>query len=138
MTPDRVFLDTAFILGLINRDDQYHATSRRLHPVLRSARIWTTESVLTEVGNACGFSHRQEAGLFVDRLFTTTNVRVENVTTPLFRDALTLYRSRSDKDWGMTDCISFTLMAKEGLIAALTPDRHFVQAGFRALMLEES
>lgn len=138
MSPDRVFLDTAFILGLINRDNQYHATSRRLHPVVRSARIWTTESVLTEVGNACGPSHRQEAGRFVDRLFSTSNVRVENVTTLLFREALALYRSRSDKDWGMTDCISFTLMAREGLTAALTPDRHFIQAGFRALMLEGS
>jgi predicted nucleic acid-binding protein len=52
-------------------------------------------------------------------------------------DALELYRGRSDKDWGMTDCASFVVMAENGISDALTADQHFKQAGFRPLMLEE-
>ncbi len=37
-------------------------------------------------------------------------------------------------DWGITDCISFVGMHREGTYDALTADHHFVQAGFRALL----
>jgi predicted nucleic acid-binding protein len=41
-----------------------------------------------------------------------------------------------DKEWGMTDCISFIVMPDMGVIDALTTDDHFRQAGFRALLIE--
>jgi len=44
----------------------------------------------------------------------------------------------SDKEWSLTDCISFVLMKQEGVTEALTADAHFVQAGFKALLLENS
>lgn len=47
-----------------------------------------------------------------------------------------MFRSRMDKAWSRTDCLSFVVMQQHGLTDALTADQHFVQAGFRALMLE--
>jgi len=47
---------------------------------------------------------------------------------------LTLYGNRADKAWSLTDCISFAVMAEEGLSDGLTGDRHFEQAGFHALL----
>jgi len=41
-----------------------------------------------------------------------------------------------DKEWGLTDCISFIVMGDPGLTDALTADEHFEQAGFRALLRE--
>jgi predicted nucleic acid-binding protein len=55
----------------------------------------------------------------------------------LFAAALERIRARSDKDWGLTDCASFVAMEERGLSEALTPDDHFVQAGFRALLRED-
>ena len=49
---------------------------------------------------------------------------------------LQLYENRADKAWGLTDCLSFVVMQEQGLTEAVTSDRHFRQAGFRALMLE--
>jgi hypothetical protein len=51
-----------------------------------------------------------------------------------FRDALSLYAERSDKDWGLTDCSSFQIMVRKRLTAAISYDRHFEQAGFQALL----
>jgi len=42
--------------------------------------------------------------------------------------------ARNDKDWSLTDCISFIVMEEHGITEALTGDRHFEQAGFRALL----
>jgi predicted nucleic acid-binding protein len=49
--------------------------------------------------------------------------------------AMTLFQSRSDKEWGLTDCLSFVIMEREGVTQALTADVHFRQAGFEALLL---
>jgi predicted nucleic acid-binding protein len=51
--------------------------------------------------------------------------------------AVELFRTRSDKSWSLTDCLSFVVMQEEQLSDALTPDHHFRQAGFRALLIEE-
>jgi predicted nucleic acid-binding protein len=52
----------------------------------------------------------------------------------LFEAGLSLYESRSDKDWSLTDCISFVVMERQGCSEALTGDHHLIQAGFRALL----
>lgn len=36
--------------------------------------------------------------------------------------------------WSLTDCSSFIVMEERGLADAMTADRHFEQAGFRALL----
>jgi len=36
----------------------------------------------------------------------------------------------------LTDCVSFTLMRDRGITEAATADEHFVQAGFRALLID--
>jgi hypothetical protein len=51
---------------------------------------------------------------------------------------LSLYLQRRDKDWSLTDCISFAAMQEEGLTEALTGDHHFEQAGFTVLLRGEN
>jgi len=45
------------------------------------------------------------------------------------------YRTRPDKDWSLTDCLSFVVMEQRHLTEALTTDSHFEQAGLKAMML---
>jgi predicted nucleic acid-binding protein len=52
----------------------------------------------------------------------------------LLQRGLHLFAGRPDKNWSLTDCISFVVMQDEGLIEALTADAHFEQAGFKALL----
>ena len=47
---------------------------------------------------------------------------------------LELFGARPDKDWSLTDCISFAVMRERELTEALTADGNFTQAGFVALL----
>jgi predicted nucleic acid-binding protein len=138
MIPQRLLLDTVFIQSLFNTTDQYHTRSMEwvsLLPAVREA--WVTEAVLIEVGNALSAVNRAAAVHSIHDAYRTPNVRVVSVDTPLLSRALELYRKRPDKDWGLTDCISFVVMPEQGITEALTADHHFVQAGFNALLLHD-
>ena len=65
---------------------------------------------------------------------TAPALRLIRVTTELIQRGKNLYRERPDKEWPLTDCISFVLMQDQGLTESLTADHHFVQAGFKALL----
>jgi predicted nucleic acid-binding protein len=62
------------------------------------------------------------------------NVTIIPFTEELFQAGIDLFNSRSDKEWSLTDCISFVVMEREGLTEVLTADHHFEQAGFIALL----
>ena len=80
---------------------------------------------------------RQSAIGIIQRLESEPNTTIISVTDGLFDEAFDMFRNRPDKDWGIVDCISFVVMREEGINDALTTDEHFVQAGFRALLLED-
>lgn len=66
-----------------------------------------------------------------------TNVEIVSLSEQLYAQAFQ-YRQRPDKEWGLIDCVSFIVMHERGIIEALTADEHFQQAGFRALLQEDS
>ena len=138
MNKDRLFLDTVFIQAILNQNDQYHRRALNLLPRVKKAReVWLTEAILMEVGNALSCFNRQKVVNFIRQCYQTKNMRIVNITTELFEQGLILYESRLDKTWGLVDCLSFIVMQQQGLIDAVTSDQHFIQAGFRALLLED-
>src|SRR5260370_1774186 len=62
------------------------------------------------------------------------NLTIMPQTPAQFESALQRYQQAADKSWSLTDCASFEVMEAENIEAALTHDRHFVQAGFEALL----
>lgn len=135
------FVDTAYIQALINTRDQWHSGAARWETRLAGERrrLVTTEFVLIEFGDALAtIKARSLASSMIDVLRGNSLVETMPASAELFAAALTLYGDRADKGWGMTDCTSFIAMHERGLTAALTADTHFRQAGFRALLLEET
>ncbi len=108
-----------------------------LASTLKGVQIITSDWVLVEVLN--GFSGsgphlRSIAANAVSSLMEIPGIVVEARTDNIFTNALTLYRDRADKEWSMTDCSSFLIMRDRRIHSALTPDRHFEQASFKALL----
>jgi len=127
------FADTFFYLALLRADDPAHA--RALASATAKQPIVTTEFVLLELGNACARStdHADFLAL-VKGMRASPRVRIIALDSRLLNRGLERMATRQDKDWSLTDCISFVVMEDEGIKEALTADRHFEQAGFTALL----
>jgi hypothetical protein len=129
-----VFIDTGYVLALLNTADEHHeravVASRQVTPP-----FLTTEAVLTEIGNALSRARWRALGYATIQDFRAdSNIEVVPMDAALFERALALYGARMDKEWGLTDCLSFVVMQERSLTQALTTDRHFGQAGFTDLL----
>ncbi len=129
-----VFLDTSFLIALDASDDALHARARQLRP--SPAERWvTTDFILIELAD--GLSRGQQrllARSIIDSLRSSPFVTIHAASRELLDAGLARFALRPDKEWGLTDCLSFVVMEREGIAKALTADKHFEQAGFAALL----
>ena len=136
-----VFLDAAYAIALSVPKDSYHSQAVALSNELEAfrTRMVTTRAVILEIGNALSKQrYRQAAIELLKALEADPNVLVIPLSEDLYTQAFRLYSERPDKEWGLTDCISFVVMQSREMTEALTADDHFQQAGFRALLLEDT
>jgi predicted nucleic acid-binding protein len=129
------FADTSFFVAVHNRRDLYHSVAVALATAKDRPRIITTEFVLVEVANF--FLNPRDRGQFVtmeSQLRNDPTVEIVPASTALFIEGVELFAARPDKEWSLTDCISFSVMTARGLTDALTADQHFAQAGFRSVL----
>jgi hypothetical protein len=128
-----VFADTSFFLAVLRQDDELHA--RAIDEWKVDRRVVTTEFIVLELGNACAraVDHADFLSL-VAGVRSNPRIRVISLDSRLLNRGLDRMADRRDKDWSLTDCISFIVMEDEGIHDALTGDRDFEQAGFTALL----
>jgi predicted nucleic acid-binding protein len=128
-----VFADSFYYIALLNPHDRFHAPALAATTSL-NCRLVTTLWVLMEVADALSApAVRQRTRRCLKQLSAdpATTVVME---TSWYSRGLELYGKRADKNWSLTDCISFELMTDRQIAEALTGDHHFTQAGFRAML----
>ena len=133
----QVFVDTAALVALGNRQDDWHdqavVVSRQL--TLAGCRFVTTDAVLLEVGNTFSRAAFKPVALrLIETAWRSPRWRCIPVDRALLERGMTLFRQRSDKDWSLTDCISILVATDLGIGQAFTTDRHFAQAGLAILL----
>ena len=129
-----VFADTFYFLTLLNERDAAH---KQAVVVSRTPGLTlvTTELVLIELADAlCKPPQRDEVRALWNVVEGDPAFQLVRATSELIQRGRKLYRERADKEWPLTDCISFVVMQDQGLSEALTADHHFEQAGFKALL----
>jgi len=128
-----VFADAFYFVARLNRRDQHHERVVAFSREFRS-QILTTDWVLMEVADALAKSEcRSRIRDFTLHLRQASGCEVVPTSRDWLDRALELYQQHKDKEWTLTDCVSFVVMRERGITEALTEDRHFVQAGFTVL-----
>ncbi|MFB3786808.1 MAG: type II toxin-antitoxin system VapC family toxin [bacterium] len=134
---NEVFLDTAFAIALSSPKDHFHHRAVQLAEQIQKKRIRrvTTRAIIVELGNALyKIRYRNETIRLIRALESDPKVEIVPLSEPIFAKAFQLNASRPDKEWSITDCISFVVMQEREIHEALTTDDHFLQAGFQILL----
>jgi len=130
-----LFVDTSYIVALVNTRDQYHKAASDLSEKYQAYPLLTTQAVLLEISGALCGRYKKASISIIDSFLAADDVEVVPFSNELFLRALDLYKKYVDKEWSLVDCISFLVMRDKKISAALSADAHFNQAGFDALLI---
>ena len=129
-----VFADAFYFVARLNRHDQHHDRVVAFSRDFRS-HILTTDWIMMEVADALAESEcRSRLRDFILHLRQSPICEVIPASRESLDRAVDLYHQHQDKEWTLTDCVSFAVMRERGVTHALTEDHHFEQAGFTALL----
>ena len=130
------FVDSGYFIALESVRDEHHLTALQHWNAipLRPLSYITTSYVFSEV--VTFFNSRRQHGKaeqLGDLLLNSSYIRLIHVDELLFRAGWEYMRRHQDKDYSLTDCISFVVMQTWDVSVAFAFDQHFRQAGFRTL-----
>jgi len=129
-----VFADTSFYIALLNHRDEHHPRACQFADEYQGDFV-TSAWVIEELADyLCDVANRSLFLSVYEDLRADSRVTIVPLSTDLFDQGIGLYAARLDKNWSLTDCISFLVMERPGLREAAATDHHFVQAGLVALL----
>ena len=108
----KIFVDTLFIVALINKRDQYHQIALNLAEQYENCPLITTDAIFLESGNKLSANYRNEVVELIEQFLASDEVDVIRLTPELFDESLRLYKKHQDKSWGLVDCFSFVVMKR--------------------------
>lgn len=128
----KLFVDSSFWIALELSDDQNHEIAHSLWNSLdlSKSHFVTTTYVLDEsVTFLNSRGAHQNAVSLGDGLLLSPRIDLVHVDEDLFFEGWSSFKKFSDKDFSLTDCISFVVMGCDELSTALTFDSDFEKAG---------
>jgi predicted nucleic acid-binding protein len=133
-----VFIDTAGWIALVSPRDDFHSQAKEAYGQLKKALRVTTDVILIGIGDTLRKPPlRPLAITLIEEIRLAERLglaEVVHIDRELLEQGFALFQSRPDKEWSLTDCISFAVIQKRGIWQALTTDHHFEQAGFERLL----
>jgi len=97
---DRVFIDTSFVVALVNEKDQHHNRAVELADLFDGYPLIISDAVLLEVGNALARNFKEQAIEVIEGFLTSEEVEVVSLDAVLFKKAFELYQTHKDKALG--------------------------------------
>ncbi len=131
-----VFVDSSALKANYDAGDNFHARATGLMRKIaaRETEITsfvTTDYVLDEAVILTRFAHSHGRAVeLAEATLASKFVRVVYSDEGLFADGMKIFKKHYDKEWSLTDCVSFAAMRNYNLRTAFTFDAHFKQAGF--------
>jgi len=132
----QTFADTSYWVATLDDRDQWFEQAINAGSTIGQSEIVTTESVLIETLNHFS-DYRADikdfVANYVEEILRDEDTLVLLHNHEIFQKGLQLYKSRLDKGYSLTDCISMNAMRDFGITEILTNDGHFNQEGFTKL-----
>ena len=132
---DIIFVDTGFLIAIINKDDKYHPEAIRTYQKIKElARKRLVELIYTD------YIFDEVMAFLVSRSVThSTIVEYGNnlrksqlfqfifISETMYDESWKMFKKYQDKQWSFTDVTSFYVMETFGITYYLSYDEHFEQ-----------
>ncbi|MHB0979141.1 MAG: type II toxin-antitoxin system VapC family toxin [Thermoleophilia bacterium] len=128
-----VFVDTSAWYEFADRRTSGHEAISDLISGYRG-RMITSTFILAELTAliVARFDHRLAAAVG-ESIRSSPDVELVHPAAAEEKEAWNLFLARPDKGYSLTDCLSSTIMRRNGITTALSTDQHFQQEGFHTL-----
>ena len=133
---DYIFTDTAALLAILNKRDQYHAeASQKLGEISGTHQILLITShilaeTLTRLQRSVNADSAIKAGNFIR---SEQRIEILYPQGDVIEDAWEIFKKYKDQQFSFVDCISFAVMKNMKIMKAFTFDKHFMIMGFSLL-----
>lgn len=127
---NRVFVDTSALYSLVRADDPDH---ERVEDCFKrhEARLVTSNFILDELLTLVKVRLGHRVAVRVgNNLRAGGDIEVVRILPEDEDSGWEFFEKQRDKDYSFTDCTSFALMRRMGIILAIATDHHYKQAGF--------
>ncbi len=134
---NKVFVDTAALIAIGNKADQYHHQALKIYTDLAQQKTLfiTTNAVIFETANAFSKSQYRSSFLFILNMIKKSPCWNYIIVDDRLMDKGTgFFEDRPDKDWSLVDCIGMVIAKEQNIERIFTTDKHFTQAGFQILI----
>ena len=131
-----VFVDSSALKANYDAGDGHHLSADKFIRSVESREAGvtgfvTTDYVLDEAVTLTRFAHSHAKAVeLAEATIASKFVEVVYSDEGLFSEAMDVFRRHADKEWSLTDCLSFAVMRRRGITTAFAFDTHFKQAGF--------
>ena len=139
-----MLVDAGYWVALARADDDLHSRAvawQRLADE-RGTRLVTVDWMLVELLRVLASPRlripRTQALQVVAAVRAEPSLRIVHVDPGLRDKAWGVLAAQPDRQWSWTDAAAFEVMRAEGLTQVLGYDKHFIEAGFDALLRAES
>lgn len=131
----RAFVDTSAFHALTDSRDMHHTDANTLRARLidEQWRLFTTNLVLAETHALVLARLGRSTALRVLQAIDSSNTTIVRVSTQDERRAREILVQFQDKDFSLTDAISFAVIERLRIPFAFAFDRHFLQYGLTVL-----
>ncbi len=129
-----LFADSSGFFAAANRSDDNHEPARRIleRAANSSVAIVTTSYVVAETHALFLSKAGREQGIRFLRSLDGSSIRVVRPAGDDEERARAIIYGYADKDFSLTDALSFAVMERLGISTAFTFDRDFQRYGFTA------
>jgi len=133
-----IFVDTGYLLALAKPRDHLYALAMAWAKAAPPPFITTEYVVVETINGLSSLLDRPRGHILLDQMSPENGWQLVPASGGLMARGLALHRQHADKEWSLTDCISFVVMRQRGVAQALAHDHHFEQTGFEALLRREA
>lgn len=134
-----VFVDSSALKAVYDSGDDFHSRASELMRKIAArdtdvTGFVTTDYVLDEAVTLTRFAHSHAKAVeLAEATMASKFMKVVFCDEELFSEGMETFKRHSDKEWSLTDCVSFAAMKRHGIRKAFTFDAHFKQAGFASI-----